>query len=71
MARNIAMQAEHQMQQQLASVNERLLDVTADVHRLHSIRESPEQELYRLRSESRCSGAASRRPRAPKLPNDE
>jgi hypothetical protein len=50
-ARSIVMQAEHQMQQQIASVNERLLDVTADVHRLHSIRESPEQELYRLHSE--------------------
>jgi chromosome segregation ATPase len=50
-ARNIAMQAEHQMRQEVASVNERLLDVTADLHRLHSIRESPEHELYRLHSE--------------------
>jgi hypothetical protein len=50
-ARSIVMQAEHQMQQQIASVNERLLDVTADVHRLHAIRESPEHELYRLHSE--------------------
>ncbi len=50
-ARNIAMQAEHQMRQEIASVNERLLDVTADIHRLHSIRESPEHELYRLHSE--------------------
>jgi chromosome segregation ATPase len=50
-ARSIVMQAEHHMQQQLASVNERLLDVTADVHRLHAIRESPEHELYRLHSE--------------------
>lgn len=50
-ARNIAMQAEHQMQQEIASVNKRLLDVTADIHRLPSIRESPEHELYRLHSE--------------------
>jgi chromosome segregation ATPase len=50
-ARNIAMQAEHQMQQEIASVNERPLDVTADIHRLHAIRESPEHELYRLHAE--------------------
>jgi hypothetical protein len=50
-ARNIVMQAEHHMQQEVASVNERLLDLTADIHRLHSIRESPEHELYRLCSE--------------------
>ena len=50
-ARAIVMQAEHQMQREIASVNERLLDVTADLHRLHLIRESPEHELYRLHSE--------------------
>jgi chromosome segregation ATPase len=50
-AHSIVMQAEHQMQREVASVNERLLDVTADLHRLHLIRESPEHELYRLRSE--------------------
>ena len=50
-AHAIVMQAEHQMQREVASVNERLLDVTADLHRLHLIRESPEQELYRLHSE--------------------
>ena len=50
-AHAIVMQAEHQMQREVASVNERLLDVTADLHRLHLIRESPEQELYQLHSE--------------------
>jgi hypothetical protein len=50
-AHSIVMQAEHQMQREVASVNERLLDVTADLHRLHLIRESPEHELYQLRSE--------------------
>ena len=50
-ARSIVMQAEHQLRQEIASVNERLLDLTADIHRLHSIRESPEHELYRLHSE--------------------
>jgi chromosome segregation ATPase len=50
-AHSIVMQAEHQMQRAVASVNERLLDVTADLHRLHLIRESPEHELYQLRSE--------------------
>jgi chromosome segregation ATPase len=50
-ARSIVMQAEHQMQREIALVNERLLDLTADVHRLRAIRESPEQELYRLHSE--------------------
>ncbi|MEO7912628.1 MAG: hypothetical protein ABIV47_23510 [Roseiflexaceae bacterium] len=50
-AHSIVTQAEHQMQREVASVNERLLDVTADLHRLHSIRESPEHELYRLHSE--------------------
>jgi chromosome segregation ATPase len=50
-AHAIVMQAEHQMQREVASVNERLLDVTADLHRLHLIRESPEHELYRLHSE--------------------
>ena len=39
------------MQREIASVNERLLDVTADLHRLHLIRESPEHELYRLHAE--------------------
>src|SRR5262249_39122209 len=47
-ARSIEIQAEHQMRREVASVNERLLDVTADLHRLHLIRESPEHELYRL-----------------------
>src|SRR4051812_25997167 len=47
-ARSIVMQAEHHMQQEIASFNQRLLDVTADLHRLHHIRESPEHELYRL-----------------------
>jgi len=50
-AHSIVMQAEHQMQHEVASVNERLLNVTADLHRLHLIRESPEHELYRLHSE--------------------
>jgi len=50
-AHTIVMQAEHQMQREVASVNERLLDVTADLHRLHLIRESPEHELYRLHAE--------------------
>lgn len=50
-AHSIVMQAEHQMQREVASVNERLLDVTADLHRLHLIRESPEHELYRLQAE--------------------
>ena len=50
-AHSIVIQAEHQMQREVASVNERLLDVTADLHRLHLIRESPEHELYRLHSE--------------------
>jgi hypothetical protein len=50
-ARSIVIQAEHQMRREVASVNERLLDVTADLHRLHLIRESPEHELYRLHSE--------------------
>ena len=50
-ARNIAMQAEHQMRQDIATLNERLLDVTADIHRLHLIREAPEHQLYTLRSD--------------------
>jgi hypothetical protein len=50
-AHAIVMQAEHQMQREVAVVNERLLDVTADLHRLHLVRESPEHELYRLHSE--------------------
>ena len=50
-AHAIVMQAEHQMQRAIASINERLLDVTADLHRLHLIRESPEHELYQLHSE--------------------
>jgi hypothetical protein len=50
-ARSIVMQAEHHMQREIALVNERLLDETADLHRLHLIRESPEHELYRLYSE--------------------
>ena len=50
-AHTIVMQAEHQMQREVAVVNERLLDVTADLHRLHLVRESPEHELYRLHSE--------------------
>lgn len=50
-ARSIVMQAEHYMQREIASVNQRILDVTADLHRLQLIRESPEHELYRLHSE--------------------
>ena len=57
-ARSIVMQAEHQMQQDITLVNQRLLDITADLHRLHHIRESPEHELYQLHAEI---GAIQRR----------
>lgn len=50
-ARNIVIQAEHQMQQSVASINERLLSLTADVHKLHLIRETPEYKINALRSE--------------------
>ena len=50
-ARNIVIQAEHQMQQGVASINERLLSLTADVHKLHLIRETPEYKINALRSE--------------------
>ncbi len=50
-ARNIVIQAEHQMQQGVASINERLLDLTADIHKLHVMREAPEYKINALRSE--------------------
>jgi len=50
-ARTIVMQAEHQMQQGVAAINERLLDLTSDVHRLHLIRETPEYKISALKGE--------------------
>jgi len=47
----IVMQAERQMQQEIAALNERLLDLTADVHKLHLIREKPEQKIKALKAE--------------------
>jgi hypothetical protein len=35
---------------EVASVNERLLDITMDIHRLHHIRESPEYQLFQLQA---------------------
>ena len=47
----IVMQAEQQMQQEVAALKERLLDLTADVHKLHVIREGPEHKINTLKAE--------------------
>ena len=47
----IVMQAERQMQQEIAALKERLLDLTADVHKLHLIREKPEYKINALQAE--------------------
>jgi predicted nucleic acid-binding Zn-ribbon protein len=47
----IVMQAERQMQQEIAALKQRLLDLTADVHKLHLIRESPEYKISALKAE--------------------
>ncbi|MBK9941845.1 MAG: hypothetical protein IPP13_09545 [Kouleothrix sp.] len=50
-ARQIVMQAEHQLQQGLVSMTERLNEAIADIHRLHMIRESPEYKIKILRDD--------------------
>jgi septal ring factor EnvC (AmiA/AmiB activator) len=50
-AHQIVMQAERQMQQEIAALKERLLDLAADVHKLHLIREKPEQKITALKAE--------------------
>jgi len=47
----IVMQAERQMQQEIAALKERLLDLTADIHKLHIIREKPEYKINALSAE--------------------
>jgi hypothetical protein len=70
-ARSIVMQAEHQMLQGIASINERLLDITADVHRLHLVRDSPEHELYRLQAEISVLQRQLTQVKGVMLPNEE
>jgi len=47
----IVMQAEHQLHQEIAALKERLLDLTADIHKMHLIREKPEHKINVLKAE--------------------
>lgn len=49
-ARKIVIQAEHQMQQGLIDLAERVNTVAGDLHQLRQIRESPEHQVYTLHS---------------------